>query len=79
MKSNVHKSIRQFAGICALSLPLGAAGCDSPQGTGTITIGDAEAVRAKVAGPAVDKPGSEKQSKAVEAELDAAKKHPKLR
>jgi hypothetical protein len=64
--------------VAAAILLVGLAGCDSP-GAGTIKIENPEAVRSKFTGPAAPKAESEKQSKAIEAEKEAAKKHPKLR
>ena len=63
----------------SVTLSVALAGC-SPEGAGSIKIENPQAVRDKVAGPPVyKKPATEKQARALEAEEEAAKKHPKLR
>jgi hypothetical protein len=78
MRLRLQKSFPLLGRVAAATLLVGLAGCDSP-GAGTIKIENPEAARSKFAGPAVPKAGSEKQAKAIEAEEEAAKKHPKLR
>ena len=54
------------------------AGC-TQDGAESITIGDPQAVRAKVQGGlATKEPVSQKQAAALKSEEEAAKKHPKL-
>jgi hypothetical protein len=63
----------------AIALAIAPAGC-SPEGAGSIKIDNPQAVRSKFDGPAESKaPAGSKQAKALEAEEEAAKKHPKLR
>jgi len=65
--------------LAVVTLSVALVGC-SPEGTGSIKIEDPQAVRDKVAGgPAAKKPQNEKQAKALAAEEEAGKKHPKLR
>jgi hypothetical protein len=78
MRLLLQQSVPLLGRVAAATLLVGLAGCDSP-GAGTIKIENPEAVRSRFTGPAVSKAGSEKQAKAIAAEEEAAKKHPKLR
>jgi hypothetical protein len=65
--------------FAAMAFSAALPGC-SPDGAGTIKIEDPGAVRAKFdASPAAGTAATEKQAKALQAEEEAAKKHPKLR
>ena len=74
------KNARRWGGrFAALTLCVALAGCGQ-EGAGSIKIENAQAVREKIDGnPAGKKPVSDKQAKALQAEEEAAKKHPKLR
>jgi hypothetical protein len=66
-----------FGGLAALPLAIIFVGC-SPAGTGSIDV-NSEAIRAKVAGdPASTKPATPKKAAALKADIEAAKKNPKL-
>jgi hypothetical protein len=82
MKLNLTGStnvIRWGGRFALVTLAVALAGC-SPEGTGSIKIADPQAVRDKFTGGApTTKPANEKQAKALAAEEEAAKKHPKLR
>jgi hypothetical protein len=67
-----------FAVLAATPLALLVAGCNQ-DGTGSISVGDTKAVRAKADGGLTTKePVSQKQAAALKSEAEAAKKHPKL-
>ena len=75
----LSNATRWGGGIAAVTLSVALAGC-SPEGAGSIKIENPEAVRKKFEGnSAGKKPATEKQARALEAEEEAAKKHPKLR
>jgi len=77
--ANSTDAIRWSGRLAVLMVAVTPAGC-SPEGTGTIKVGDPQSVREKLeSNSATKKPATEKQAKAVEAEAEAAKKHPKLR
>jgi hypothetical protein len=66
-------------GLAVVALAIAPAGC-SPEGTGSIKIENPQTVREKFERPADSKAkAGSKQTKALEAEQEAAKKHPKLR
>ena len=74
------KNARRWGGrFAALTVSVALVGCGQ-EGAGTIKIENPQAVREKFEGGAAGKkPVSAKQAKALQAEEEAAKKHPKLR
>jgi hypothetical protein len=71
--------VRWFGALAAAPLMWFAAGC-TQDGTGSISVGDPQAVRAKAEGGlASQEPVSPKQAAALKIEEEAAKKNPKLK
>jgi hypothetical protein len=71
--------VRWFGSLAAAPLAMLIAGC-SPDGSGSIKVGDPQSVRARADGGLTSKtPVSKKQAAALKAEEEAAKKNPKLR
>jgi hypothetical protein len=70
--------VRWIGSLAAPPLAMLIAGC-SPDGSGTIKVGDPQSVRARAEGGLTSKtPVSPKQAAALKAVEEAAKKNPKL-